>query len=703
MGPPLMGPLLLTWALILHSGVTHGNDTPWRPCTDLLPQDLLRRVLPGDGGAVEGVRMVQTRGARGIRISGGQRSLSFPASQIFINCHSFPSEFSIVTTLNLPSANQQRDSEYVFTLLDEKKDRVLLGVSVARGDVHFLFWSGRGRRRVPFRGVALADGRWHTLVLAVSGHFATLTLDCGMPLELGHFATLTLDCGMPLELMLDGPFPSDLNTRGSHLFVGSRRRYKGLFSGLLRQLVLLPGSDATSRVCPSSVPSLAALSVPPSLLQLTPQGSSANQLPLYPYGKEYSNNHLPLYPYEAEVRVTEGLAPPCGDLEQGQLWVNTQQRGLYLCDGLLWLPMLQEHARLDYVEDHQHLHTRSKTFDTEVFLMPPLGLFLATAGRDSHTGSALYRWEEGEFRLFQNISTYEAQAWKYFTIGKRCFLVVANAGSEEGAGEEYSVIYKWSSSKQKFLRYQSLQTHTAQDWEAFSIQGEAFLAVANHRRADNNHNIESVIYKWNAGTRLFEVNQTLQTSGAYDWEFFSVGHYHFLAVANTFDGDTTHINSTLYVWVAGRFQLFQHITTFGATDWEMFAIGGRVFLAVANGELHASGSSEYSINSTIYELNMELQRFIRFQDILTHTAVDWEFFTVGTQSFLVVANSYNGTSYTLKSVIYRWQGSEGFVAAHELLTVGCRDWEFFHTSEGSFLVYASATSTLSKVFRLKTY
>ena len=44
---------------------------------------------------------------------------------------------------------------------------------------------------------------------------------------------------------------------------------------------------------------------------------------------------------EAEVRVTEGLAPPCGDLEQGQLWVDTLKRGLYLCDGLLWLPMLQ--------------------------------------------------------------------------------------------------------------------------------------------------------------------------------------------------------------------------------------------------------------------------------------------------------------------------------------------------------------------------
>ncbi|KAG5283611.1 hypothetical protein AALO_G00043990 [Alosa alosa] len=387
-GPPLMGPLLLAWGL-LFSGVAHADDNPWRPCTDLLPLDLLQRVLPGDGGALEGVRMVQTRGARGVRITGGQRSMSFPASQIFINCPLFPSEFSMVITLNLPRANQQRDSEYVFTLLDEEKDRVLLGLSVAHGDVHFLFWSGLGRRRVSFKGVALADGRWHTLVLAVTGQFTILTLDCGMPLELIH----------------DRPFPSDLDTRGSRFFIGSRRRYRGLFSGLLRQLVLLPGSDATPRMCPSSVPSLPVLSVPPSLLQLPAKGSSANQ--------------LPLYPYEAEVRVTEGLVPPCGDLEQGQLWVNTLKRGLYLCDGLMWLPMLEEHARLDYVEDYQYLHTRSKTSDTEVFFIPSAGLFLAAAGRDSQSGSAIYKWEEGKFRLYQNISTFEAQAWKYFTIGKR--------------------------------------------------------------------------------------------------------------------------------------------------------------------------------------------------------------------------------------------------------------------------------------------
>lgn len=125
---------------------------------------------------------------------------------------------------------------------------------------------------------------------------------------------------------------------------------------------------------------------------------------------------------------------------------------------------------------------------------------------------------------------------------------------------------------------------------------------------DSNHNIHSVIYWWNPQTevtllkftssviyllsgstfdllwlnvllswnlylsvnfshtllvlifcQLFEENQTLSTSGAYDWEFFSVGVYHFLVVANTFNGQTTTISSTIYVWLDGSFQPFQDI------------------------------------------------------------------------------------------------------------------------------------------------
>lgn len=54
--------------------------------------------------------------------------------------------------------------------------------------------------------------------------------------------------------------------------------------GLLRQLVLLPGSDATSQMCPSSEPRLSALSVPQALLHL-PITPSSTDLPLHPYGE----------------------------------------------------------------------------------------------------------------------------------------------------------------------------------------------------------------------------------------------------------------------------------------------------------------------------------------------------------------------------------------------------------------------------------
>lgn len=60
------------------------------------------------------------------------------------------------------------------------------------------------------------------------------------------------------------------------------------------------------------------------------------------------------------------------------------------------------------------------------------------------------------------------------------FLAVANFEQNE-RGQEFSVIYKWSYRKEKFISYQRISTHNARDWEAFVIEGEAFLAVANHR------------------------------------------------------------------------------------------------------------------------------------------------------------------------------------------------------------------------------
>ncbi|KAF7642015.1 hypothetical protein LDENG_00266220 [Lucifuga dentata] len=166
----------------------------------------------------------------------------------------------------------------------------------------------------------------------------------------------------------------------------------------------------------------------------------------------------------------------------------------------MWILLLQNKERLDYVEDHQDLYTSSETFDLEVFAIPSEGLFMATANRDSQPGSGIYKWKDGTFHLYQNISTQEARAWKHFTIQDKVFLVVANSREVE---PELSVIYQWSFRWQRFVRYQAVETHSALDWEAFRIHNDSFLAVANHRRArDSNHNIHSVIYRWNPQTKV---------------------------------------------------------------------------------------------------------------------------------------------------------------------------------------------------------
>lgn len=86
-----------------------------------------------------------------------------------------------------------------------------------------------------------------------------------------------------------------------------------------------------------------------------------------------------------------------------------------------------------------------------------------------------------------------------------------------------------------------------------------FILFFPYSSLGDNHNINSVIYRWNSRRGLFEANQTIPTSGAYDWEFFTIGPYSFLVVANTFNGTSTKIYSNIYIWFNGGFQLFQSI------------------------------------------------------------------------------------------------------------------------------------------------
>lgn len=79
-------------------------------------------------------------------------------------------------------------NEYLFSVVAEGPDALLLGLRYSPTRLHFLFLredaAGAWQTRVSFRSPALMDSQWHTLVLAVSEDSFSLTMDCGVPMDM---------------------------------------------------------------------------------------------------------------------------------------------------------------------------------------------------------------------------------------------------------------------------------------------------------------------------------------------------------------------------------------------------------------------------------------------------------------------------------------------------------------------------------------
>lgn len=91
------------------------------------------------------------------------------------------------------------------------------------------------------------------------------------------------------------------------------------------------------------------------------------------------------------------------------------------------------------------------------------------------------------------------------------FLAVSNSRGPVEGGKEVSVIYKWNFKKLKFVRYQSLETHSARDWEAFTIHNDTFLAVANHRKGADPKPANDIVAFEHPGSCLASFTQHVYT------------------------------------------------------------------------------------------------------------------------------------------------------------------------------------------------
>ncbi|CAH3148008.1 unnamed protein product, partial [Porites evermanni] len=316
-----------------------------------------------------------------------------------------------------------------------------------------------------------------------------------------------------------------------------------------------------------------------------------------------------------------------------------------------------------FLEKVQDLPTRGAV-DVEHFTIDG-SLFFAFSNyygdiKSYKTGTMIYKMDNstGRLSLHQNLQARGAFDLEYFSIANKHFLAVANHydGTYQLDSKVYqwngkltystkSVIYKWSGGK--FNKFQDIPTEGATGCTAFVINGDTFIAFANHYNSQHKYSVQSTVFKWSGGN--FVKLQSLQTYGTRGVKSFNINGHTFLAFANYYSEGKRNIDSFIYKWNGNKFVLFQSIPTLGAIAWYPFVISGRTYLGVAN---QYGDSQKHKTPSVVYQASGA--KFIKYQEIPTYGAHGMTSFEYKGHTYLAVANNYNGQKYNINSALYKW-------------------------------------------------
>jgi len=146
---------------------------------------------------------------------------------------------------------------------------------------------------------------------------------------------------------------------------------------------------------------------------------------------------------------------------------------------------------------------------------------------------------------------------------------------------------------------------------------------------------------------------------------------------------TIALEAGLLAQIAPGFCEYQVIPTETAADLEFFTIGEDDYLAVAN----TRNDATYDVNSTVYK--WDGANFVEHQSIPTQGARDGEFVTMADDHYLLVANSRDDATHNIDSVVFRWDG-DIFVEHQSIPTQGATDWECFTLGSHHYAVVANS-------------
>ena len=284
--------------------------------------------------------------------------------------------------------------------------------------------------------------------------------------------------------------------------------------------------------------------------------------------------------------------------------------------------------RSDRFTEHQRLPSHGAE-DAEFFRIgarPFLAIACIRAGRGPYlmnTQSVLYEWREDQFVAFQHFASFAAKQWRHFTVGGRHFLALAQGVAIGGAPEPqdtHSTIFEWTGSR--FEAFQAVQSSWAYNWEFFTLVGVPYLALADHSRS-------STVHRSNG--KSFEPFQSFGNGGGRAFAFFEADGDAYLAFADL------ERDSELYRWNGHRFVAHQSLEGPGGHAFAFIAgLRGRYLIRI-NYVTGSRAAPTTALCSQIYRC--EHGRLVTIEQFPTFGGTDTAPFSVGDQLFVAVSNS----------------------------------------------------------------
>ena len=259
------------------------------------------------------------------------------------------------------------------------------------------------------------------------------------------------------------------------------------------------------------------------------------------------------------------------------------------------------------------------------------------------TDCVIHEWDGDHFEPFQRVPAFAAKQWRHFRLAGRHFLALAQGLTLPSAAETVrpsptsSQIFEWDG--ERFQTFQEIPSLWAYNWHAFEIEGEHFLAHADHVEpsrlyrwdgaafvahqelaertgrafasfdADGGHYLlvgciaePSRLLRWDG--RHFVEHQQLNGLGAREFAVIYGDQSLYIVRVNfilgTPDRPTTELDSQLYCWRNGELALVQTFPTLGGTDVAVLRDEKGPLIAVSNA---LSATVRFATDTVIYRFN----------------------------------------------------------------------------------------------------